>query len=106
MIIPFCLLQTPSEEVTIVSVCVFTFGLINTPKRGVALKHVKRRQKMSAPKRRLSHANVHLLLALLLAVVEAGADSASTPRWYTRVLQKLNTTLVQNVSSDCFLTIE
>ncbi|VDK23340.1 unnamed protein product [Taenia asiatica] len=51
---------------------------------------------MSAARGQLNSANVHLLLTLLVAVVGAGADSAPTPRWYTRVLQKLNTTLVQN----------
>ncbi|KAL5961238.1 hypothetical protein TSMEX_011021 [Taenia solium] len=51
---------------------------------------------MPTAKGQLNPANVHLLLALLVAVVGASSDSAPTPRWYTRVLQKLNTTLVQN----------
>ncbi|KAL5106709.1 hypothetical protein TcWFU_003364 [Taenia crassiceps] len=51
---------------------------------------------MSAPREQLNSLKVLLLTSILLAVVWAGADCAPAPRWYTRVLQKLNTTLVQN----------
>ncbi|EUB56760.1 hypothetical protein ECG_09195 [Echinococcus granulosus] len=51
---------------------------------------------MSAPKRRLTFMNAHLLFTLLVAVVAADADYASTPPWYSRLIKKLNTTLVQN----------
>ncbi|VDM30916.1 unnamed protein product [Hydatigera taeniaeformis] len=51
---------------------------------------------MSSPKGRLVAVNAYLLLALLLAVVIISADAASVPHWYSRVIEKLNTTLVQN----------